>query len=56
MTTPNIEIGAITLTTLRIMRAKLDEAAAIARAAERCAADGQSNSPPRRGRVASWPS
>jgi hypothetical protein len=37
MTTPPTEIGAITL---RIMRAKLDEAAAVARAAEGCA-DGQ---------------
>jgi hypothetical protein len=35
------EIGAVTLTTLRIMRAKLDKAAAVARAAEGCAADGQ---------------
>jgi hypothetical protein len=39
MTTPNTGIGAITL---RTMRAKLDEAAAIARAAEGCAVDGQS--------------
>jgi hypothetical protein len=38
MTTPNTGIGAITL---RTMRAKLDEAAAIARAAEGCAMDGQ---------------
>jgi hypothetical protein len=41
MTRQSTEIGAITTTTLRIMRAKLDEAAAIARAAEGCAADGQ---------------
>jgi hypothetical protein len=40
MTTPITGIGAITTTTLRTMRAKLDEAAAIARAAEGCAADG----------------
>jgi hypothetical protein len=33
MITPTTEIGAITLTTLRAMRAKLDGAAAIARAA-----------------------
>jgi hypothetical protein len=38
MTTPITGIGAITL---RTMRAKLDEAAAMARAAEGCAADGQ---------------
>jgi hypothetical protein len=38
MTTPNTGIGAITL---RTMRAKLEEAAAIARAAEGLAADGQ---------------
>jgi hypothetical protein len=41
MTRQSTEVGAITTTTLRIMRAKLDEAAAIARAAEGCAADGQ---------------
>jgi hypothetical protein len=41
MTAPNTGIGAITTTTLRTMRAKLDEAAAIARAAEGCAVDGQ---------------
>jgi hypothetical protein len=41
MTTPNTEIGAITTTTLSTIRAKLDEAAAIARAAEGCAVDGQ---------------
>jgi hypothetical protein len=41
MTTQNTEIGAITTTTLSTMRAKLEEAAAIARAAEGCAADGQ---------------
>ena len=41
MITPNTGIGAITTATLRTMRAKLDEAAAIARAAEGCAADGQ---------------
>jgi hypothetical protein len=41
MTTPTTEIDAITLTTLRAMQAKLAEAAAIARAAEGCAADGQ---------------
>lgn len=35
------EIGAVTAITLRSMRARLDEAAAIARAAEACAADGQ---------------
>jgi hypothetical protein len=34
MTTLNTEINTITLTTLRTMRARLDEAAAIARAAE----------------------
>jgi hypothetical protein len=38
MTTQNTGIGAITL---RTMRARLDEAAAIARAAEGCAMDGQ---------------
>jgi hypothetical protein len=38
MTTPITEI---TTMTLRAMRAKLDEAAAIARAAEGCAVDGQ---------------
>jgi hypothetical protein len=38
MTTPNTGIGAITL---RTMRARLDEAAAIARAAEGLVADGQ---------------
>jgi hypothetical protein len=38
MTTPDTEIGAITL---RSLRAKLDEAVAIARAAEGCAVDGQ---------------
>jgi hypothetical protein len=38
MTTPTTEITTITL---RAMRSKLDEAAAIARAAEGCAADGQ---------------
>jgi hypothetical protein len=38
MTTPNTEIVAIAL---RAMRAKLEEAAAIARAAEGLAADGQ---------------
>jgi hypothetical protein len=41
MTTPNTELGAITTATLRAMRAKLDEAATIARAAEGCAADDQ---------------
>ncbi len=41
MTTPNTGIGAITTITLRIMRSKLEEAAAIARAAEGCAVDGQ---------------
>lgn len=41
MTTANTEIGAITTTTLRAMRIKLEEAAAIARAAEACAVDGQ---------------
>ena len=41
MTTPNTEMGAITTITLRTMRAKLDEAAAIARAAEGCVAEGQ---------------
>ena len=40
MTTPHNELGATT-TTLRTMRAKLEEAAAIARAAEGCAVDGQ---------------
>lgn len=40
MTTPNTEIGAITTTTLRSVRAKLDEAAAIARAAEGSAVNG----------------
>jgi hypothetical protein len=38
MTTPNTEITTITL---RAMRTKLEEAAAIARAAEALAADGQ---------------
>jgi hypothetical protein len=38
MTTPNTEISAIML---RAMRAKLEEVAAIARAAEGCAVDGQ---------------
>ena len=38
MTTPTTEIATITL---RAMRAKLEEAAAIARAAEGLAADGQ---------------
>jgi hypothetical protein len=41
MTTPNTEIGAITTITLSTMRARLEEAAAIARAAEGCAVDGQ---------------
>jgi hypothetical protein len=41
MITPNTEIGAIALTTLRAMRAKLEEAAAVARAAEGLAVDGQ---------------
>jgi hypothetical protein len=41
MTTPNTEIGAIALTTLRAMRTKLEEAAAVARAAEDLATDGQ---------------
>jgi hypothetical protein len=38
MTTPDTEIGAITL---RAMRAELEKAAAVARAAEGLAADGQ---------------
>ena len=41
MTTPNTEIGAITTTVLRVMRQQLEEAAAIARAAEALATDGQ---------------
>jgi hypothetical protein len=41
LTTPDAEITTITLATLRAMRAKLDEAVAIARAAEGCAVDGQ---------------
>jgi hypothetical protein len=40
MTTPNPEITAVTL---RAMRAKLEEAAAIAGAAEGCAVDGQAS-------------
>jgi hypothetical protein len=41
MTTPNTGIGAITTTTLSTIRAKLDEAAAVARAAEGCVVDGR---------------
>jgi hypothetical protein len=41
MITPNTEIGAITTTTLRALRRHVEEAAAIARAAEACVADGQ---------------
>jgi hypothetical protein len=41
VTTPITEISAIMTTTLRAMRAKLEEAAAIARAAEGLAVDGQ---------------
>jgi hypothetical protein len=41
VTTPITEISAIMTTTLRTMRAKLEEAAAIARAAEGLAVDGQ---------------
>jgi hypothetical protein len=41
MTTPITEISAIMTITLRSMRAKLEEAAAIARAAEGLATDGQ---------------
>jgi hypothetical protein len=41
VTTPITEINTVTLTTLHAMRAKLEEAAAIARAAEGLAADDQ---------------
>lgn len=41
MTTPKAEIGAVTAMVLSLMRRQLEEAAAIARAAEACAQDGQ---------------
>jgi hypothetical protein len=41
MTTSRIKIGAVTAMVLRLMRRQLEEVAAIARAAEGCAADGQ---------------